>query len=255
MLAYVLGAEKLRPIAWTLFRIIVPPVAAFALARMRISRSPVYAGADPSDPHSWARSDSAHYYGIANHGYELFSCARMPGYDPNLQCGNAAWLPGYPLLIRALIGLSLDQDIAGTVISATFALGTLVVLWNFFLEAEVSIAALLTLLLAAFFPGHVYYHAVFPISVCSFFLVSGLAAYTKRQFALAGLAGACAAFTYSSGVSSPRYLVCTCLWSSAVHRGASRSVSGVLRPVSWRSASARSCSCCRLRLAPGRRIS
>ena len=194
-----LRMEELRPVAWVWFRRIAPPVFVFALARLRLWRSAIFAGADPSDPHAWGRWDSGHYYSIATRGYELFSCAQVPGYDPTQHCGNAAWLPGYPLLVRALMGLHIGQDVAGTLIAAAFALGTLIVIWNCFLEAELSVAALATLGLAAFFPGHVYYHAAFPVSMCTFFLVSGLAAYTRRQFLLAGLAGACAAFSYSSG--------------------------------------------------------
>lgn len=165
MSAISLQAEWRKTIVWTCFRRIVPPLVVFIIARMRLWRSAIFAGADPSDPHAWARWDSGHYLSIASHGYEFISCAKVPGYDPTQHCGNTAWLPGYPLLMRALMAFRLDPDTAGTLVSATFALGTLLILWNLFLDAEFSPPALLTLLLAAFFPGHVYYHGIFPVAL------------------------------------------------------------------------------------------
>lgn len=180
---------------------VVPPVTMFLLARWRLWRSAEFAGADPAAAGSWGRWDTAHYFSIAQRGYEFFSCARVPGYDPSLDCGNAAWLPGYPLLMRFLVWLfHVDIAVAGALISAVCALTILLVLWNCFLGAEMSIAAWLTLALAAFFPGHVYHHAIFPVALCAALHGLALYAYVSRRFLWAGVASALAAFTYSSGV-------------------------------------------------------
>jgi hypothetical protein len=141
-----------------------------------------------------------HYLAIAEHGYELFSCARLPGYDPSHTCGNAGWLPGFPLLIRALHALGADPVSAGAFVAALFALATLVLIWNAFLGAKLSPRPLLVLLLAGFFPGHVYAHAVFPVSMCAFFQVAALHAHAAKRAVWAGLLGAVAAFSYGSGL-------------------------------------------------------
>jgi hypothetical protein len=124
----------------------------------------------------------------------------VPGYDPALFCGNAAWLPGFPLLMRALGSWGVAHDTAGAWIAGVCAVLTLLLIWNAFLDAELSLAAGLTLLLAAFFPGHVYQHAVFPVSLCTLFNVLALHAYKNKRFLWAGIAGFGSAFSYSSGV-------------------------------------------------------
>jgi len=73
-------------------------------------------------------------------------------------------------------------------------------LWNLFCNAETSVANLLALGLAAFFPGHIYDHAVFPISLFALLQVAALRCYIDRRFAWAGLLGGLASFTYSSGL-------------------------------------------------------
>jgi hypothetical protein len=53
---------------------------------------------------------------------------------------------------------------------------------------------------AAFFPGFVYWHAVFPLSMVIFFSLASLALGARRLYLGAGLCGAAAAFTYPIGV-------------------------------------------------------
>jgi hypothetical protein len=184
----------------TLARRLLPPLGVFLLAQARLWRSARTAGAHPWVANAWARWDSGHYLSIAQRGYEFFSCARVPGYGPNAFCGNTAWLPAYPLLIRALTLLHVRPEVAGVLIAGAATVAMLTLLWNGFLDAELSPAAILTLLLAGLFPGHVYQYAVFPVSLCICLHVAALHAYMERRFVWAGIFGACSAFIYSSGV-------------------------------------------------------
>lgn len=171
---------------------------------------------------SYSRWDSAHYLSIAERGYEFFSCARFPGYDPTEFCGNTGWLPAFPLLIRFFTALNLPPVPSGAWIAGGFALATLLLLWNCFLGPQVSAAGLLSLALAAFFPGHVYHHAMFPVSICSFFQLLAIWAYVNQRFAWAGAAGAVASFSYSSGVFLAGVFALDSLWKNReqplVHR-------------------------------------
>jgi hypothetical protein len=94
----------------------------------------------------------------------------------------------------------MDPVFAGSLIAAVFALATLILIWNLYLGAQLNVRALLTLCLAAFFPGHVYEHAVFPVSIFAFFQSASLYAWATKRFAWAGVLGGIAAFSYGSGL-------------------------------------------------------
>jgi hypothetical protein len=178
-----------------------PPLIAFILGRALLFWAARRTGYDTFVADTWSRWDSGHYCAIAESGYEFFSCARIPGYDPKLWCGNTAWMPGYSLLMRGVAAITgVKVMTAGAVLSPLFALAALVVIWNAFLEAKVSTANLLTLGLAAFFPAYFYGHAIFPISMFALLQLLSLRMYADRRYGLAGLLGAAAAFTYSSGL-------------------------------------------------------
>ena len=189
-------ASSVRAWAWRL----VPPVACFVVARVFLSFIAAKSHVDGMQAGSWARWDSAHYLSIAQRGYEFFSCARLPGYDPAEWCGTAAWMPGYPLAIRALTYTGLSLPAAGALLSAAAGVAALGLVWNAFLSAKPTLPNCLTLLLAAFFPGHIYDHAIFPVSLFIVLQLLSLHAYAREQYAQAGLSGALAAFTYSSGL-------------------------------------------------------
>jgi hypothetical protein len=177
----------------------VPPLIAFVVARLVISWAARSAGFKPMIAATWIRWDSAHYLSIATGGYEFFSCARLPGFNPAEFCGNTAWFPGFPLTVRVLSALGPSPEQSGVLIAAMFCLACLTLLWNMFLGPQWNARGFFVLVFAAFFPGNVYYHAVFPISMCAFFLLCAIWLYISKRFLLAGLAGAIAAFSYSSG--------------------------------------------------------
>jgi hypothetical protein len=178
-----------------------PPILCFVLARSMLHAAALATGNDPSDANAWSRWDSEQYVSIAHKGYELSKCEGIEGYEPDDWCGNDAWLPGYAFLIRLVVQLGHGSfNEAGVMISAGFTLASLLVLWVLFLRAKLSVNNVLVLLLAAFFPGHVYDHAVFPVAQFVFFLMLSLWLYSKRRFAFSGLCALAAAFSYSSGL-------------------------------------------------------
>jgi hypothetical protein len=74
------------------------PLLAFTIARAMLSLIAEHLGFPAFKGEIWGHWDTGHYLAIAAHGYEFFSCAKIPGYDPMQWCGNTAWLPGYALL-------------------------------------------------------------------------------------------------------------------------------------------------------------
>jgi hypothetical protein len=181
---------------YPLIRGLGPPIIVFLLARAVLILAAACAHQDGWSALSYVRADSVNYLSIAENGYVFFPC----NSDPRGFCGNAGWLPGFPLLIRFFTAMHLPPVASGAWIAGGFALATLILLWNVFLGAEVSTSGLLSLALAAFFPGHVYYHAIFPVSMCNFFQLLAIWAHVNRRFVWAGLAGTIASFSYSPGV-------------------------------------------------------
>jgi hypothetical protein len=155
-------------------------------------------GVDPWTASSWERFDSVHYLGIATTGYEYFSCDRFGGRAWEA-CGNAAWFPLYPWLLRPLIALGIAPASAGVWVAGLAALAILIVLWSCFLRGR-GLRGWLVLAMAAVFPGAVYQHAIFPTSVALLGLVLAAAFVTRGRWALAGLAGAGVALAYITGV-------------------------------------------------------
>lgn len=177
-----------------------PPVAVVILANLVWWLSAARHGFDFFQSGTWVRFDSLLYEDIAEHGYNLFSCARIHRYTPADFCGNAGWFPGYPTLMWVCERLGLSGPTAGVIISVGFEFGLLTVLWNAFLKhGRNRPAALIALATAGFFFGQVYQRAVFPISMELFFLLLTLWGAQRRRWVLTGLAGAAAAFTYSTG--------------------------------------------------------
>lgn len=173
-----------------------PPLAAFLLARVALyvaaaaERLPYFA------PLTWHRFDSGFYVGIAETGYTFGRCT----LDPAHWCGNAGWFPGYPLALAPLVQVGVPPRTAGLVVSLTACLAMLVVLWVVLLDATPTPANLLALLFAAFAPGVVYMHAVFPMALAALLLIAFIALLRAERWWLAGLCGAGFATTYPTAV-------------------------------------------------------
>ncbi len=170
------------------------PILAFVLVEAVLGLTAAVCWLDPRRPATFIRWDSVRYLSIATRGYFIHE------ENGHVVDGNVAWFPGYPVAIRAMRVLGLQAPRAGRLLSAAAALALLLVTWNFLLpEAEPDKRPPL-LLVAAFFPGFVYYHAVFPTSLTATFMLSGLALAARGRFLGAGVCGALTAFTYSTGL-------------------------------------------------------
>ncbi len=177
---------------------LLPPLAVFIAVRLLFREAAAAVGFDAGRPGSWSRWDSGHYLAIATTGYEYFSCARIGG-RPEDVCGNAAWFPLYPWMLRPWIALGVAPATAGVWVSGLGALGMLVALWNGFLRSR-GARGWLVLGMAAAFPGAVYQHAIFPTSLALLCLVLVGVCIARERWALAGLFGAGVALSYVTGV-------------------------------------------------------
>src|SRR5205823_6277805 len=92
----------------------------------------------------------------------------------------------FPAMGKVLVRLGARPIPAGVAISAGFEIALLALLWNRLFVRKNPLA----LLACALAPGALYFHAMFPISMCAFFVVLCLSFLLEDRFALAGLAGA-----------------------------------------------------------------
>lgn len=134
------------------------------------------------------RWDSEHYLSIAESGYEMFWCRDRYENFPDVLCGNVAWFPAYPVLLRPLTWAGLSYEAAGVVVSEVALLGLFVVLWAL-LGARLTWATGLTLAIGTVFAGGVYFHAVFPVSLVALALALCVLAVLRGWWWLAALSG------------------------------------------------------------------
>jgi len=173
---------------------VLVPLGVFLGVRLLFAAAAYQAGYPPEGAEIWERWDSGQYLSIATRGYDLVDCARI-GYAPQGHCGNAGWMPAYPAAIAAGMRLGITPLRAAVAISAAFEFLLLLLLWNGIFIRKNPLA----LVACALAPGAIYFHAVFPISMCAFFVALALWLLVHERFFLAGLAGAVAAASYSTG--------------------------------------------------------
>jgi hypothetical protein len=111
---------------------------------------------------SYVHGDSTLYLQIAQHGYALHGCPSAPPFPHGSWCGNTAWQPLYPWLIKAVSVSGISVRAAGLGLSELCALAVFVLLWSMVRTARHPYAVLLC---AAVFPGVVYVFGLFPISL------------------------------------------------------------------------------------------
>jgi hypothetical protein len=181
------------------------------LSRATFAAAARYADVDPFGAEAWIRWDSEHYLSIAERGYAVTETPE------GLVYGNAGWFPGYSWLVGLLGATGLGARRAAVCLSFACFVGTLLVLWQRFLGPRFTLRGVLCLLLAAFFPGSIYYHAAFPISLVTLLVVLLLAWLPAERWRAAALAGGGAAVSYSTG-----FLLApvTTLWALVFHGSA-----------------------------------
>jgi hypothetical protein len=182
----------------TELRRVAVPIALFVVSELALFAVAKLLGFDPLRASTWVRWDAEHYLDIARRGYEIHQCAGGEDYARQGICGNAVWMPMYPLAMRLVGSLGIPLAAAGWAISASCRLLTLLWLWNREL-ADSPRTALRCLWLAALFPGGVYYDAVFPIApfvLCAFLALDALA---DGKGLRAGLFALLASTIYSTG--------------------------------------------------------
>jgi hypothetical protein len=178
-------------------RALLPPLAAFVLARGFLCLVSAGTSRPPWQPGSWSGPDSAHYLAIAKSGYTLFPCG--PDDPPPGHCGNAGWMPLYPWLMRPLLWARVASPrwvAAG--VAAVCAFAALLALWTLFLSSWPRNGPL-ALTAAAFLPGQVYLHGAFPMGLLVAAALVSLHAALRGRWALAGAAGAAASLSHSLG--------------------------------------------------------
>jgi hypothetical protein len=156
----------------------LPPLVALVAGWLLVaSRIPAGFGS-PVNPYTFARRDSFQYLSIARFGYVMhFNCHRAPhGALAHVHvCGNVTWFAGLPLLMRAVSVTGISLLAAGLIITWLGWYLTLLMVWLLSDPASRgqktrwgTAARWLCLLLAAFFPGQIYFAGIFPISVAAF---------------------------------------------------------------------------------------
>ena len=202
---------SIRPRLVPSLRIAGPAAAAFLAGRAILWAAARRDRFDFWDAGSWARYDSEHYLAIARAGYELQRCAADSAYGAEAWCGNTGWLPGYPAAIWAVQGLGLSAPVAGVLIAALCHLLTLVLIASWWRDASPWRVGL-ALAVVALAPGQVYHHAVFPVSLFALLAVAAIGAAAHGRPRTAGLLGALAAFSYSTGFLLAPVLALGVVW-------------------------------------------
>jgi hypothetical protein len=185
---------------WRLLSTVAPATGAFVLARAILWLAALGTERSVWEVDTWGQWDSAHYLSIAQQGYILVSCREVPGQPPNEWCGNSGWMPGYPMLMRAVAATGLDFVTAGVLISIVFALLTLLLIDMAFVRHEPWRVRFAVLGLSAVFPGFVYFHAIFPMSLAAFLQMLTVRQLDRQRWLSAGAAGWSLAFSYTIGV-------------------------------------------------------
>lgn len=140
----------------------------------------------------WQSADAYHYVCIARDWY-----LSEGALDRLVQL---VFLPGFPLVLRLFHYLTGEYLVAGMLCSSLCFSAALCVIYQLALLDFDTPAALRAVVFAALMPGAFFFFA--PMSESLFLLLCALCVYCarRRKWVLAGMLGACAAFTRSLGL-------------------------------------------------------
>jgi len=162
------------------------------------------------------RWDSAHYLSISRDGYEMFNCWDRVGYAEagfrDVICGNVAWFPGYPVVVRMVSGTGLSSDLAAIVVSKLALLAMFALLW-WLIGARLNLTTGLTMAIGAVFPGGIYYHAVFPIALGTLALMVTIVGIRRSSWTLAAIGGFVATASHLVGAVTVGMLLLSVLFA------------------------------------------
>src|SRR5262249_4047672 len=113
-------------------------------------------------------------------------------------CGNTAWMPGYPLLIRAAITVGYGSLGDTVVLTRLLHVAVLAACWILLLRDRRPSSAVLALMIAAVFPGMIYLDGVFPLGAAMLAVVATIALLERRRWILAGVAAGVAVICYET---------------------------------------------------------
>lgn len=156
-------------------------------------------GQDYLQPSAHQRWDSQWYLSIAEHGYESYRCIERYSWFPDVWCGNTAWFPGYPMAIRLVSALGPTPELAGIIVSEASLLGVMLVVWQL-LGTQLNRNSGPAMALAAVFPGSIYFHSVFPVSLCLLGLALVVLGIRRESWLIAGIGAFVAFATHFVGV-------------------------------------------------------
>ncbi|MCY0938213.1 hypothetical protein [Streptomyces sp. H34-S4] len=186
--------EPARPVRRDWRNGVLPPVGAWLVANLVtwwVAKASV--NGDGSKVAYWSmdgrkRWDSEQYLSIAKTGYEMYWCRdRYPDFR-DVMCGNTAWFPGYPMLVRAASATGISYEMAAVVLAELSLLGMFAVLW-WLMGARLTWATGLTLAVGAVFPGGIYFHAMFPIATGTLALLVCIAGVKRGSWVMAAAGG------------------------------------------------------------------
>lgn len=177
-------------------------IGAWALAQALMLIAAIWSDHDPFSPDTYARWDSGLYLAVANDGPTLERCIDIPNRSPDDWCGTAGWLPLYPVLIKVLSIISpLSPVMSAWVIASVAQLAGLAGLVVLLSRRGVTGRRLVVItIIAALFPGAVWNHAIFPMSLAAALMWWGLVMSDRRHSIIAAILIGLTAVAHNSGI-------------------------------------------------------
>ncbi|MBL7810981.1 MAG: hypothetical protein JNL57_02060 [Bacteroidetes bacterium] len=147
-------------------------------------------------PDCWMRADSGLYLRIAQHGHTLFPWEGHAG----MWQGTAGWAPLYPLFIAVLTALlKTDPAMTALWLSWIFQMAYLLVVARLWEVNNFQLRHWLGISIAAFAPGSIYLHALFPVSLACFLLALVMLQLRREKYLSAGVFSCLAVLSYGIG--------------------------------------------------------